>query len=453
MLVGGALGDRYGRRRSFLLGAGVFALGALSCAAVTSVPLLLAARTAEGLGGAVLVPASLALIGTYFDPGDRGRAIGTWAGASALAAAIAPVIGGWLVDSGGWRTVFLFVAPAAGIAFLVAWRHLPSDRPLRERPLDYWGALLLLVTLGLAIAAIMGFGVTSIRVALAMVALATGAAFVARERRSPDPVLPFRLFGSARFSAANAMTFLLYAALGGTLYFLPFNLIQVQGYSATEAGAALLPMTLLLAAGSTTAGGSLSRFDARTVLTLGSLLCALGFFALTLPSVRASYASAFLPPTVLLGLGMTLSAAPLTTVVMGAVDEQEVGTASGVNNTVSRLSGVIAVATLTALAIGWFAGSLRSELARADLPAALTERLVADAAELADLRPPLDVEPAAARASTEAIKLAYVGTFRRLMAISGALALASALVSWFSFPTSRDPSSRNPRARPASTGP
>lgn len=437
MLIGGSLGDRIGLRKVFLAGAAVFGAAVACCALAPSVPLLLAARCLEGLGAALLVPASLALVGTYFEGAARGRAIGTWAGASALAAALGPVVGGALVDLAGWRAVFAFLAPTAALTVLFGWRHLPADVSARSGRLDYLGAGLLLLTLAAAIAALMESGAAGQRTAFAAAAALAGTAFLVREKRASAPILPLRLFESRTFRAANIVTLLLYAALGGALYFLPFDLIQVQGLSATQAGAALLPMTLLLAGGSTAAGAALGRLDARTVLAAGPVLCAAGLFGLALPGTHATYVADFFAPIAVLGLGMTVSVAPLTAIVMGSVAREQTGVASGVNNTVSRLAGMMAVAALTALAVTTFTGSLSDELRVAGVPPELSKHLVADASQLADLRPPPDVDRPTAAAARSAIGLAYVRAFRRLMLISGSLALAGALVAWLGLPRLR----------------
>ena len=364
MLVGGSLGDRIGLRRIFILGNAVFGLGALACAIAPSLPLLIAARCVQGLGGALLVPASLALIGSYFTEEERGRAIGTWAGASALATAIGPVLGGWLVDQWGWPAVFWLVAPFALVTLTVAAWRVPPDTAEADAPLDYLGAVLLAVALATLIYALVD-PASAWHVALFLgIAAMLAVAFIQREQRFSSPLLPLGLFSSRAFSGANLMTFLLYAALSGALYFLPFNLIQVQGYSATAAGAAFLPMTLMLGFGSTLAGDLIRRFDPRIVLTVGPVIAGIGFVGLALPDADAAFVTGFLPAILIIGLGMTISVAPLTTVVMGAVSDDQTGVASGINNTVARLAGVIAVAVLTGIAISWFSTSLEDSLQR-----------------------------------------------------------------------------------------
>jgi hypothetical protein len=264
------------------------------------------------------------------------------------------------------------------------------------------------------------------------VAATLAIAFVWRERQFSSPLLPLGLFSSRVFSGANLMTFLLYASLSGALYFLPFNLIQVQGYSATAAGAAFLPITLMLGFGSTLAGDLIRQFDPRIVLTVGPVVAGTGFLALALPGADAVFVTGFLPAILIIGLGMTISVAPLTTVVMSAVAEGQTGIASGINNTVARLAGVVAVALLTAIAIGWFSASLEEALRVADVSPAATQTLLANAGRLAELRAPDDVSASAARMIDAVVASSYVAAFRLVTVICGLLAIGSGLVAWFS---------------------
>jgi sugar phosphate permease len=259
-----------------------------------------------------------------------------------------------------------------------------------------------------------------------------GTAFLWREKRFKAPMLPVRLFSSRAFSGANLMTLFLYCALTGALYFLPFNLIQVQGYSAVQAGAAFLPFTLILGFGSTFAGGMIGKVDPRMILTLGPVVAAAGFIALAIPGVNASYVAGFLPGILLIGVGMTLSVAPLTTVVMSSVPDDETGVASGVNNTAARIAGVLAVAVLTTAAVWQFSGALETQLRDSDVPPALVERLVANAAELAGLKAPDGAGERATAIVSDAVASAYVETFRMLAIICGLLAALSGAIAWFS---------------------
>lgn len=441
MLIGGSLGDRYGLRRIFIAGTTVFGLAALAAAFAPSLSLLVAARLLQGLGGALLVPTSLALIGSHFEEHERGRAIGTWAGASALTTALGPVLGGWLVDQWGWPAVFLLVAPLAAITVGICWWRVPVSPVRRKERLDYPGALALAASLGSLIyglvADLTGIG----RAFFLLLAVLAGAAFLWREQRFDAPMLPLRLFRSPVFSGANAMTFLLYSALSGALFFLPFNLIQVQGYSATEAGAAFLPFSLIMGFGSTFAGDYIRKGNPRAMLTIGPLIAALGFAALAMPGEDADYLTGFLPGILLIGVGMTLAVAPLTTVVMSSVGPGETGVASGVNNTAARVAGVVAIAALTAVAVWQFGGAVTSELRAREVPPALVEELAARASRLAELEAPDATAPPVAAAVSDAVASAYVGTFRVLALVCGLAAALSALIAWFSLGPGRPPES------------
>jgi EmrB/QacA subfamily drug resistance transporter len=430
MLISGSFGDRYGLRRVFMIGTGVFGLGALAGGLAPSLPLLVGARLVQGLGGAMLVPTSLALIGSHFDESERGRAIGTWAGASALTTAIGPVLGGWLVDHWGWPAVFLLIPPLAVLILLVARWRVPVSPVIHRDRLDHVGAVSLVAALAFLVYGLVNPASQAQRLTLIGLALLFGAAFVWRESRFASPMLPLNLFRSRAFAGANLMTLLLYFALIGVLYFLPFNLIQVQGYSATQAGAAFLPLTLILGFGSTFAGDLIRKFDPRLVLTIGPLIAAVGFTALAIPGTQTSYATSFLPAIAIIGVGMMLSVAPLTTVVMSSVAKRQTGTASGANNTAARLGGVLAVAALTTVAVWRFADALAGQLHEANIPREVAEQMLRHAAELAELAPPADVPASVATSAKEAIALAYASTFRTVVMLCGGLAALSGFIAW-----------------------
>jgi EmrB/QacA subfamily drug resistance transporter len=431
MLIGGSLGDRFGMRRVFILGSLIFCIGAAACGFAPDFTLLVAARVVQGAGGALLVPACLALISLHYTGAARGRAIGIWAGASALTTSAGPLLGGWLVDQWGWHSVFLLMVPLAVLGATLAWWRVPADKPQTDAVgLDYPGAALLAVCLSLCIYALTGSG--SLRWVMAALSLLSGAGFIWRELKTKAPMLPLGLFRSWPFSGANLMTFLLYGALSGGLYFLPFDLIQVQGYTALQAGAAFLPFVLIMGLGSVFAASLIRRFDPRWVLSLGPCVTALGFLLLAVPGADAGYVTGFLPGVLVMGLGMTVSVTPLTTVVMASLSPEHAGIASGVNNTASRLAGVLAVAGMTALAVGLFSPALAHELQSAGVPEALARRLQQGAGHLAELAPPSGTSPALTQAIHAAVGLAYVRTFHWIMVFCAVAAAAGGVVAWFS---------------------
>ncbi len=427
LLIGGAAGDRFGLRRVFVAGTALFGIGALACGLANSMPVLIAARVVQGFGAAALVPTSLALISRYFDKAERGRAIGIWAGASALTTAMGPALGGWLVDAFDWPAVFLIVPPVALLAVLLAVWRVPVDVTRTPGPLDYPGAALLAGALVALVLAILRIDLLP-HLVWWVLSVMLGIAFVFRQQSAYMPMLPLSLFRTPTFFGVNMMTLLLYGALSGILYFLPFNLIQVQGYSALQTGAAFLPMTLLIGIGSIFAGAVTHRFSERQVLTIGPLIAGLGFAACALPGTDTRYVTDWLPAVALIGIGMTLCVAPLTTVVMNAVDDDRAGLASGVNNTAARLAGVLAIAMLTAVAVNVFSSSLEARLQDAAVYDHVRDQLLAQSAMLAELDVAADIENSAS--IRDIIDASYVDAFRAIALLSALAAAFSALIGW-----------------------
>ncbi|MFI6687452.1 MFS transporter [Streptomyces sp. NPDC050485] len=351
ILLGGALGDRYGRRKVFVIGVVWFAAGSLLCGLAPDAGVLIAARALQGIGGALLTPGSLAIIQAGFHPDDRARAVGVWSGLGGVGAAVGPFLGGWLVDGPGWRWVFLINVPLAALCVPVALRHVPESRDPRAHTgrFDATGAALGALTLALATYALIeapGQGSSRLVVGAAVAALGLGVAFARRERRLPEPMLPPDIFRSRVFTAVNAVTVCVYAAFGGFFFLAALQLQVVVGYSALGAGAALLPTTVLMLLLSARSGELGQRIGPRVPLTVGPLLCAAGMLLMLRVGEHASYVRDVLPALFVLGLGMVTLVAPLTATVLGSVDAGRAGLASGINNAAARAAGLIAVAAL-----------------------------------------------------------------------------------------------------------
>jgi EmrB/QacA subfamily drug resistance transporter len=349
LLLGGALGDRYGRRAVFSLGLVAFTIASVGCGLAPTGPVLVAARLLQGLGGALLIPGSLALLNAAIRPADRGRAIGTWAGWSGVASALGPFVGGWLVDAASWRWIFLINVPLAAVALWITRRHVPESRDPAARRTDVLGAVT--ITAGLAgvivvLIEVPARGWSPLFVVCLGVGIAALLAFPIVERRAPQPLIPLQLFRSARFTGANIVTLLVYAALSGVVFLLALQLQQSMGYSALSAGLALLPFTVIMLLLSGPIGALTSRTGPRAALIAGPLLTGLGVGLLVLARPGATYLTGVLPGVALFGLGMAVTVAPLTTTVLAAVGEEQVGAASGANNAVSRVAGLLAVAVL-----------------------------------------------------------------------------------------------------------
>jgi EmrB/QacA subfamily drug resistance transporter len=349
LLLGGTLGDRYGRRRMFVTGLAGFTVASLLCGVAPSSGFLVAARAVQGVGGALLVPGSLAIISSTFDPDDRGRAIGAWSGLAGIASALGPFLGGWLIGAASWRLIFLINVPLAAVAIWVTLRHVPETRSADSQPLDIPGAILVTVGLaGISYAAIERNGAAS--AAAGLIGAAAIVAFLLLERTSSHPMLPLTVFRSRQFTGANLTTFAVYAGLGGALFLVVLRLQVSLGYDALEAGASLGPFTVLMLLVSPAAGQLGQRIGPRIPMTVGPLVAACGLVLFGQIGPGDSYISSVLPAVLMFGFGMALTVAPLTAAVLGSVGDGQAGIASGVNNAVARLAGLLAVAILPALA-------------------------------------------------------------------------------------------------------
>ena len=433
LLVGGSLGDHYGRRRIFLIGIALFAFASAWCGFASSIGQLIAARAAQGLGAALLVPGSLAIISSSFPENERGRAIGTWSGFSAIMTAIGPVMGGWLIEHLSWRAVFFINIPLAVLVILISLWRVPESSDEESAGIDWWGAILGAVGLGALVYALiessrLGFTDRSVLIAF-IVAAALLVTFLIFEARVRNPMLPLALFRSRTFTGANLLTFLLYGALGGTLFFLPLNLIQVQHYSATAAGAALFPFILIIFLLSRWAGGLVEKYGPKIPLVAGPLIAALGFALFMLPGVGGSYWQKFFPAIAVLGIGMAVSVAPLTTTVMNSVTQNRVGIASGINNAFARGAGLLAIAVLGIVMLHAFNHALDQRLSDWKLPASAWQSLQAQRSKLAAAAVPEELDASTQEMIGRTIDESFVHAFRFVMAMGGTLAVASAIVA------------------------
>ncbi len=439
ILVGGSLGDIYGRKKIFMLGIGLFATASTACGLAPNIAILILARAVQGIGGALMVPGSLSLITATFPLQRRGSAIGTWSALSTITILLGPIIGGLLAGVGFWRGVFLINLPIAFATLLILAIKVPESRETEDiSRLDLVGTGL--VTLGLA-AVTYGFieaprfGLGSTRIlGIIIVGVLALLGFIAAESRSPHPMVPLKLFRSRTFSGSNLITLFLYAALNAALFFLTLNFIQVQGYPEQLAGLTLLPFGILLALLSRWSGRWSDRIGLRRPLTLGPAITALGFFLMALPGLTPgpeAYWRSFLPSIMTIGVGMGITVAPLSSAVMGSVSSHRAGTASGINNAVARTAGVLAIAILGSIVIVNFSNNLESDLASSGLPAIVQAQIQSQADKLAGLQLPASLDGSELAAVQRFVREAFVHSFQIQAYIASVLAALSAVLAWW----------------------
>jgi EmrB/QacA subfamily drug resistance transporter len=426
LLLGGSLGDLYGRSRIFISGIILFAVGSAVCGFAPTIMTLIIARGVQGAGAALLVPGSLALISAYFPDSERGRAIGTWSAFTAVTASIGPVLGGWLVQHASWRWVFFINVPLAVVVVAITlWRVPESRNEEASHKLDWPGATLATVGLGAITFALIEFSRGGIEViSSAAIGVASLVCFFFVESRSPAPMVSLELFKSRNFSGANLLTFFLYAALSGLLFFFPLNLIQVQHYSPTAAGAALLPLIILISALSRWSGGLVVRYGPKIPLTVGPLIAAAGFALFLRRDMGGTYWTTFFPAIAVLGLGMAISVAPLTTTVMSSAPRSQSGVASGINNAVSRVAGLLAIAVFGLMLYSTFSHDLDRRIG------ALTPS-AAERQQVDEQRPRLAAAESDNPEVTRAIALSFLAGYRVILWTSAGLAFASACAAFF----------------------
>ena len=435
ILLGGAAGDFYGRRFVFIIGVSLFAAASAWCGFAPDIRHLILARALQGVGGALLVPGSLAIISAAFPAAERGKAIGTWSGFTGITAAIGPVLGGWLVQHFSWRWVFFINLPIAAAVIMISLLFVPeSCGEGGKRKLDLPGAFLITLGLGLVV-----FGMieapargwanpetwgTSVAGVIAI------GLFLWREAATDNPLLPLRLFQSRNFTGANLLTLLLYAALGALLFFLPYNLIQVQGFTPTQAGAANLPLILILFFLSRWAGGLVAHYGAKLPLVIGPIVAACGFLLFATPGIGGSYWTTYFPAMIVLGLGMSGVVAPLTTTVMDSVAERQAGVASGVNNAVSRVASLLSIAVLGMVAFHVFNTQLAQRLDAVKLAAPVKNAVLEQRNRLTQIEPPKELSSDQQQVLKRSIDESFLSGFRWVMVISAGLALLSAVSAW-----------------------
>jgi EmrB/QacA subfamily drug resistance transporter len=433
ILVGGAIGDLFGRRRVFSIGIVIFAIASAGCGLASDAETLIVARGVQGFGAALMMPGSLAIVSASFPRARQGDAIGLWSVSTGIAMAVAPAFGGWLIDTFSWHAAFLINLPLAALALAITQWKVPESRSDHARSLDLLGMVLAILGLGAltyGLIAAGAHGFADLKAAGPMLGGALALVlFVLAEARARDPMVPLRMFKLPGFGGIQAYTFLLWAALHGTTFFVPFRLMQVQGLTPTEAGTALLPLVVIASLLSRWFGKLADRMDSRMLLVGGALLTGCGFFLLAIPDAQTPYLIGFMPPLILMGLGMGMCQVPVTVVALNAAGPSHVGTSSAINNMAARTGGLIAIAVFGLVLAHGFGAALTPALQAAGLPEAAQNALELQRAKLAGAVVPVDLSLAQQEAATAAIKSAFIAGYRWAMCVAGVMAFVSALVA------------------------
>jgi EmrB/QacA subfamily drug resistance transporter len=432
LLVGGSLGDQFGRKRIFLIGVVWFTAASVWCGVASTPRFLILGRALQGIGAALLVPGSLAIISATFHGAERGRAIGTWSGFSAITTAIGPVIGGWLIDHVSWRSAFFINVPLAAIVIFLSLRYMEESRdPSRTGRVDWVGGSLAVIALGGIVLGLLEWPPLGARHPLVIGSLVIGlislVLLLIAERKEKSPMLPLGLFASRPFSLANLLTLLLYGALGIVMFLVPLLLIEVKHYSATAAGAAFLPFPIIMFALSRWSGGLVARTGPRLPLTIGPAIAAVGLGLFARVGSSASYWTGLFPAVVVLGLGMAITVAPLTTTVMSAVPSDHAGTASGINNTLARVSGLLAIAVFGVVLARHFEGRMRPTLEQSWVTPRARNQIEKQMSKMAGARvDSLSIDPVRRSTIQRAINDSFVSGFRLVVIEAAVLALIAA---------------------------
>ncbi|MFT5765089.1 MAG: EmrB/QacA subfamily drug resistance transporter [Saprospiraceae bacterium] len=437
LLVGGSLGDLYGRNKVFLIGLGIFSISSLFCGISQNPLQLIIARSFQGIGGALLTPGSLSILSSQFGAERRSKAIGLWSTFSALTAILGPVLGGWLAGLGLWRVIFFINIPLSILVFLTMIVKVPESRNPNAEKLDVWGALL--VTLGLAgitygfiEAPNQGFGNFTIIASLLIGGFAL-IAFIIVQRYSKNPMMPLTLFKSPTFNGGNLLTLFVYAALGGAIFFLPLNLIQIQGYSEIYAGLAMLPISICIASISPFIGEYVDKKGVRIPLIVGPILTSAGFFIFSIFDITSgpgAYWETFFISFLLIGIGMGITVAPLTTAVMGAVSEDDTGIASGINNTIARAAGVLAVALMGALVLFSFKESIEQEIHIMQISNAMKNEIMVESLKFTAAEAPAGLSVENITFVEHVFKVSFIDAFNKVVYVASILTLLGGIIAF-----------------------